>query len=120
MRNVRPLLRKGAYFAGWLLIILITVLSLVPAALRPETNAPHNFEHFAIFWLTGFAFGLANDRRPIGTIAALVMFSGAIEIAQIFLPDRHARVGDFIVDALAACAGAVIALAIVRVVERKT
>lgn len=118
MKTVMPVWRKSAYFAGWLLIVIITVLSLVPAALRPETNVPHNLEHFAIFWLTGFAFGLAYDRWPL-TMTALVMFSGVIEIAQRFVPGRHARITDFIVDVLGACVGAAIALVIARAVARK-
>jgi len=34
-----------------------------------------------------------------------VLFAGAIELAQLFVPGRHAGLGDFIVDALAACIG---------------
>jgi len=35
---------------------------------------------------------------------AFVIFAGAIELAQIFVPERHARFSDFVIDALAACA----------------
>ncbi len=31
---------------------------------------------------------------------ALVLFAGAIELAQTFVPGRHARLSDFIVDAV--------------------
>jgi VanZ family protein len=34
------------------------------------------------------------------------MFAGFVEIAQLFVPGRHARLSDFIVDALAMCVGA--------------
>jgi VanZ family protein len=119
VKSTIPVLRKSAYCAGWLLILAITVLSVVPAAWRPETSAPHNLEHFAIFWLTGFAFGLAYDRKPAVVITALVMFSGAIEIAQVLIPDRHSRAGDFIVDAVAASIGAVIASTIVRIAAKR-
>jgi VanZ family protein len=37
------------------------------------------------------------------------MFSGTIEIAQLFAPGRHARIGDFILDAVAAYIGLVMA-----------
>jgi VanZ family protein len=37
---------------------------------------------------------------------------GVIEILQIWAPGRHARLEDFVVDALAACAGLAIAAGI--------
>jgi VanZ family protein len=95
--------------ASWLLAVAIVVLSLVPASLRPETDVPHDFEHFAIFVATGIAFGIGYGRRPGLVTLWLVIFAGAIELAQFAIPDRHARLSDFIVDALAACVGLVIA-----------
>jgi VanZ family protein len=91
--------------ASWLLTITIVVLSLVPASLRPETDVPHDLEHFAIFVASGIAFGIGYSRRP-GLVALwLVIFAGAVELAQLAIPGRHARLSDFIVDALAACIG---------------
>jgi VanZ family protein len=36
---------------------------------------------------------------------SLVIFAGAIELAQMLVPDRHARLRHFIVDALAVRVG---------------
>jgi VanZ family protein len=99
--------------AAWLLTIAIIVLSLVPPSLRPETAVPHNFEHFSIFFATGVAFGVGYSRRVYLVTIMLVIFAGAIELAQIVVPGRHARLSDFIVDALAACVGAAIASLVV-------
>jgi VanZ family protein len=93
---------------GWFLAALIVVLSLVPSWLRPVTGAPHNVEHFAIFALTGAAFAIGY--RPTSKVAAgLVLFAGAVELAQLFDPGRHARLSDFIVDAVAALIGLAVA-----------
>src|SRR5262249_1325022 len=84
----------------------IVVLSVVPPALRPETGLPHGLEHFVIYWATGVAFPLGYELK-LGLIATLlVFFSGAVEFAQLFVPGRHARLSDFIVDALATIVGA--------------
>jgi VanZ family protein len=91
--------------AAWALAVIIVVLSLVPADLRPETGAPHDLEHFAIFTFTGLAFGLGYERRHGAIAILLIAFAGAVEIAQLFVPSRHARLIDFIVDALALCLG---------------
>jgi hypothetical protein len=102
-------MRKAAQIAGWALVIVVIALSLVPPSLRPHTGVPHHLEHLAIFALTGLAFGLAYDRKLVATLIGLVLFAGAIELAQLFVPGRHSRLSDFIVDALAGCAGAVLA-----------
>ena len=100
---------KIVRIAAWALAAAIVILSLVPPNLRPETAAPHGLEHFTIFAATGFAFGLGYKRRHDLVAILLVMFSGAIESAQLFVPGRHARLGDFIIDTIAACIGLVMA-----------
>lgn len=100
---------KTARISAWALAGAIVILSLVPPHLRPKTAAQHGLEHFTIFAATGFAFGLGYKRRHDLVPILLVMFSGAIEIAQLFVPGRHARLGDFIIDTIAACIGLVMA-----------
>jgi VanZ family protein len=94
---------------AWLLAAAIIVLSLVPASLRPETDVPHDLEHFAVFVATGVAFGIGYGRRRGLVTLWLVTFAAAIELAQFAVPGRHARLSDLIVDALAACIGLAIA-----------
>jgi VanZ family protein len=84
----------------------IVVLSVVPPTLRPETGLPHGLEHFAIYWVTGVAFALGYEVKPGLLATLLVFFSGVVEIAQLFVPGRHARLSDLIVDALAITVGA--------------
>ena len=100
-----PRLRIVAKIAAWTLATTIVVLSVVPPHSRPETGLPHGLEHFAIWWVTGIAFALAYNLKPFLLATALVIFSGAVEIAQLFVPGRHARVTDFIIDALACIVG---------------
>ena len=91
--------------AGWGLASIITILSLVPPAYRPETAVPHNLEHFAIFAATGLCFGVGYRRSSIPVTIGLIVFAGAIEVAQKLVNGRHARLSDFIVDAFAMCFG---------------
>jgi VanZ family protein len=100
---------KAAQITAWLLAAVITALSVVPPWLRPETGVQHDLEHFSIFFMTGIAFGFGYWRRPSVVTIALVVFAGMIEIVQMFVPGRHARLSDFIVDALALCVGAALA-----------
>jgi VanZ family protein len=110
---MRSFIITVARIAAWLLTIAIIVLSLVPPSLRPETAVPHDFEHFSIFFAAGIAFGVGYSRRVYLVTVMLVIFAGAIELAQIIVPGRHARLSDFTVDALSACVGAAVAALIV-------
>ena len=94
---------------GWLCVLAIIVLSLVAPAWRPVTFLPHDLEHLAIFIMTGFALGLGYPGRTAQHMAMLVIFAAAIELAQFYVPGRHPRLIDFLVDALGACAGAALA-----------
>jgi VanZ family protein len=98
-------LQKICRASAWLLALAIVVLSLVPPSYRPTTEASHNIEHLAIFLTTGFAFFVAYPDRPFALAAGLVIFCGAIELSQRWVPGRHARLSDFIVDAAATCIG---------------
>ena len=91
--------------AAWLLIFAIAVLSLVQPSYRAVTHAPHNLEHFAIFFATGLAFGVGYPSRPFVLGSTLLIFCAAIEIAQRWVPGRHARLTDFIIDAAAVSIG---------------
>jgi VanZ family protein len=92
---------------AWSLAATIVVLSLVPSELRLETSVPHKLEHFLIFAATGAAFGLGYEARRGLLAMQLVIFAGVVEIAQLFVPARHARLSDFLVDAIAICAGSI-------------
>jgi len=47
-----------------------------------------------------------------------VVLIGILELLQLFVPGRHARLEDFLVDALAVCVGLAVAAAFDLVVKR--
>jgi VanZ family protein len=104
-RVIDPPMRKLIRFAAWMLLGAIVILSVVPPEDRPVTPAPHNFEHAGIFVLTGLAFGLGYQRWRLGQAAALVVFSGTIELVQLLVAGRHSRLSDFLVDAVSVSLG---------------
>jgi VanZ family protein len=89
----------------WLLAVAIVVLSLGPLSVRPSTGAPHDLEHLLMFLATGVAFGFRYPHRLWFLAIAQVTFVGAIEVAQNWVPGRHARMSDFLVDTAASCLG---------------
>jgi VanZ family protein len=94
---------------AWLLTAAVTFATLGPARLRPRSDLGQDGEHALAFVLVGLAFGLAYPRRRLLTAGIAVILIGVLEMLQLWMPGRHARLEDFIVDALAACAGIVVA-----------
>jgi VanZ family protein len=98
-------------FAGWIGILIIAVLSLVPGAERPHTGAPSQIEHYAAYLLVGFvlALGYVQNRSVVSIGLLLVLYAGLLEFAQLFIPGRSARVIDILVSAMGAWTGIVLA-----------
>ena len=94
---------------AWLLAAAITFATLGPARLRPHSHLGQNGEHTVAFVLLGLAFGLAYTGNRLRTAVITVTLIGALELLQFVAPGRHARLEDFVVDALSACAGFIIA-----------
>jgi VanZ family protein len=90
------------------------VFSLVPPSDRPLTILPHSIEHLFAFFLLGLAFGLGYAKRYLLTMLLLIAFAALIELAQIFVPGRHARFSDFLTDAIAATFGVSLPLVLRR------
>jgi VanZ family protein len=97
---------------AWLLTAAVVFATLGPARLRPHSSLGQDAEHALAFALVGVAFGLAYPRHRLRSSAAGVVLIGVLELMQLWIPGRHARWEDFAVDALAACAGMVAAVAL--------
>jgi peptidoglycan/LPS O-acetylase OafA/YrhL len=90
---------------AWTLAAVVTFFTLGPPSYRPQAYIGQDGDHAIAFLLVGVAFALAYRRnRPLIALVAVAL-TGIIEILQYWTPDRHARMSDFVVDALAVCAG---------------
>jgi VanZ like family len=88
---------------AWIGILAIIILSVVPAADRPVTGAGQSLEHLTAFAIVGGAFAIGYRLSLMQLMLLAVLFCAGIELLQIPLPTRHARVSDFLVDAAGAC-----------------
>ena len=103
---------------AWSLAAAIAFATLGPAEQRPHSTLGQNGEHALAFVLLGLAFGLAYTRNRLHTAAFVVAFTGLIEILQFLAPGRHARLEDFVVDALSASLGLAAAAALGWTIRR--
>src|SRR5664279_621756 len=103
---------------AWLLAAAVTFATIGPPRFRPHSSLGQDGEHTLAFVLVGIAFGLAYPRQRVMVAAIAVVMIGVIEILQLWAQGRHARLEDFVVDALAACAGLAIAAVADWVIQR--
>jgi VanZ family protein len=91
---------------AWLLAAAVTFATLGPPRYRPHASElGHGGEHAFAFVLIGLAFALAYPRHRVPAAVACVAMVGVLEVLQLWVPGRHARLEDFVIDALATCAG---------------
>lgn len=94
---------------AWLLAAAVTFATLGPPSSRPHAAITHDGEHALAFILLGIAFAVAYPRQRMLVAALSVVLIGVLELLQLFVPGRHARLEDFLVDALTALIGMAIA-----------
>ena len=88
---------------AWFGILAIVALSVIPSSLRPVTGWGHQFEHFVAFALVAGIFAI-GCRLPLMKLLVLaLLFCGGIELLQLPLATRHARLSDFVIDFFASC-----------------
>jgi VanZ family protein len=91
--------------AAWLLAGCLLALTVVPASERPSTGVPHSLEHILAFLLLGTLFALGYSNHLLRLLAGTFAFTLLLELSQVPLPTRHARLSDFLYDSLATWIG---------------
>jgi VanZ family protein len=119
-------LRTSLRLLTWCCVILLAVLSLLPAQEMVRTDLPGQFEHF-IAYAGSAAIAMAGyglSRGGMRVIGGFWAYAGILEYLQHFSPGRHPSFEDFAASALGVlCGGLVVALlwrspAIRRIVGR--
>jgi VanZ family protein len=105
--------------AAFPLIAAVVFATLGPPRYRPHAPLGQDGEHALAFVLVGLAVGLAFPRRRLVVAAVSIILIGLLEIMQLWAPGRHARLEDFLVDAMAACIGLAVAAATGRLAARR-
>ena len=90
----------------WYCVILLAVLSLLPAQDMVRTGIPGQLEHFVAY--AGSASTAVAGYRRRGAVRIIGLFwiyAGILEYLQHFSPGRHPSIADFAVSALGALCG---------------
>jgi VanZ family protein len=94
---------------GWVGVAAIVVLSLLPSEARPRVHllVITQWEHFTAYFFTAglLAYGRANRRHCLLIGLFLTALAAALEIGQIWVPGRDAKVSDWLAGASGGPAG---------------
>src|SRR5208282_1318030 len=107
------LVMKSLRVLTWCCVILLAVLSLLPAQEMLRTGLPGQLEHF-IAYAGSAAVAMAGygaRRGSMQIIGSFWVYAGILEYLQHFSPGRHPAIEDFAASSLGAlCGGLAIAL----------
>lgn len=98
------MIRTLARIAAWSLAAAIVVMTLGPVGLRPQFGHP-GMERFAAYLALGGVFSFAYPRHRALVALAVVCTALGLEMGQLWVPGRDARVADAAVKALGAVSG---------------
>ena len=99
----------------WFCVILLAVLSLLPAQDMVRTGIPGELEHFIAYaGSAGIAIAGYGQRGTVRIIGLFWIYAGVLEYLQHFSPGRHPSIVDFAASALGAFFGGVVGALLVR------
>jgi len=109
-------LRISLCFLTWVCVVLLAILSLLPAQDMVRSGFPGELEHFAAYFGSGAIAmgGYGLKRRAIRVIGCLWLYAGVLEYLQHFSPGRHPSVEDFAASATGALCGGITVLLLWR------
>jgi len=112
MRSVQTSFR----ILTWCCVILLAVLSLLPAQDMVRTGIPGELEHF-VAYAGSTIIAMAGYGQRLGTVRIIGLswiYAGVLEYLQHFSPGRHPSIADFAASALGALFGGLTAALLAR------
>jgi VanZ family protein len=99
----------------WFCVILLAVLSLLPAQDMVRTGIPGELEHFVAYaGSASIAIAGYGRRGAVRIIGLFWIYAGVLEYLQHFSPGRRPSIVDFAASALGALFGGVVGAFLVR------
>ena len=115
--NVAPMrpVQTSFRILTWCCVILLAVLSLLPAQDMVRTGVPGQLEHFVAYaGSAGIAIAGYGRRGGVRIIGLFWIYAGVLEYLQHFSPGRHPTIVDFAASALGAFFGGLATAFLVR------
>ena len=103
---------KGLRVMTWVCLLVIAILSLLPADVMVRTGFNGRVEHFVAYagtmLIAGFGYGM--QRGALLKMMALCAYAGVLEVLQNFSPGRHPAFLDFVASSSGVFAGGLLSI----------
>jgi VanZ family protein len=100
----------------WCCVVLLAVLSLLPAQEMVRTGIPGQLEHFIAYAgsVTIAMLGYQHSQGTVRIVGLFCLYAAILELLQHLSTGRHPSIADFAASALGALAGGLGALLVSR------
>lgn len=88
-----------------IVLLGLAAITLGPVGLRPELPLPNQLQRAIGFGVAGMVLGVAFGSRWRWALLIVVVAAGGLELLQLIVPGRDARLLDFVVKTIAGCLG---------------
>lgn len=112
-----PMTRTLLRLSVFVILAILVFVTLSPIGLRPVV-ASANVERMSAYALFGFLLIVAYPKRWYLGLMAGMAVAGILEFGQELSPTRHARLSDFLVKAVAAAFGSLVATLVLAAYAR--
>jgi VanZ family protein len=110
--------RIFAKVAAWLSVGFIVYATLVPLGMRPTAGKiGPDYERFVAYAVTSTLMVLAYPRHPARVGLGVIAMAVILEISQLAIPDRDARVADALMKVAGGLSGLTLSLFLQRLVK---
>jgi VanZ family protein len=101
------MLKNTLRVAGWLAVLAIVVVSVVPGRLRPVVLGEKHIEHLAAYLGASMLLAAGYPRRFQLVLIGVLLSgcSGVLETVQLWIPGRSSSAADFAAGSLGAWVG---------------
>ena len=107
--KLEPLTRvtKILQLLGWIAVILLAILSLLPGEHRPNVLVSGQAEHLVAYALTSVTLigGYWHSRRNFTIALGLTLYAGLLEALQLWVSGRVGQFSDFAMSTLGVWVG---------------
>lgn len=109
-------MHRFAVAAAWIILLGVVFSTLSPIGLRPHVGGP-NYERLLAFAVIGGLFGVAYPQHLLRTALIVVGFALGLEVLQMIIPGRHARLFDALVKSCGGIVGVMAAAILNRLLK---
>ena len=118
-KSFRSYITPLSRLIGWLGVLAVAIVSLLPGELRPHTGTSGSLEHFVAYSSVAaiLTFAYQEVRAKLVIFCGLCVCAGLFEVLQTWVPGRSGDILDWSISSAGALAGLLAAWSLLRLIK---